>query len=153
MSLFIQQLDGFIGKTAKALRGTYANVATIALEEAHKGTPLLTGQMRASWRIGVNNTDLTAAPQRYVDQDGMSDGWPDISDETGTVDSAALFPQLGKLDALGVFDKVNVTNNTPYARDVNTPGFSKKVDGGVIIPTMAAIMNRLNAGQHIQRFS
>jgi hypothetical protein len=151
VSLFIDQIDGFLVKTAASLRGTYANVATIVLEEAHKGTPLLTGQMRASWRIGINSTDLTAAPQRDAD-DGSGLGWPDLSDETGTVDSAALFSQLGKLDSLGMFDKVNVTNNTFYARDVNTPGFSKKVDGGVIIPTMAAVMNRLNAGQHIQRF-
>lgn len=147
----MDQIDGFIVKAAASLRGTYANVATIALEEAHKGTPLLTGQMRASWRIGINSADLTAAPNRDAD-DGSGLGWPDLSDETGTVDSSALFSQLGKLDSLGLFDKVNVTNNTPYARDVNTPGYSKKVDGGVIIPTMSAIMNRLNAGQHIQRF-
>lgn len=152
MSLFIKDFDRFLSKTANALRGTYANVATIALEEAHKATPLLTGQTRASWRIGVNSTDTSAAATRDPDIDG-SGGWPDISDETGTVDSAALFPELGKLDGVGLFDKINVTNNTPYARDVNTPGFSKKVDGGVVIPAMSAIMNRLNAGQHIQRFS
>lgn len=148
----MKEIDGFITKTAAALRGTYANVATIALEEAHKATPLLTGQMRASWRIGIGAADLTAEPHRDPDVTGYGEGWPDLSDETGTVDSGALFSQLGKLDGLGLFDKVYVSNNTPYARDVNVPGFSKKVDGGVVLPAMTATMNRINAGQHIQRF-
>jgi len=134
---FTKKVENFARRAATNTALFVQGAASDALAAAHESTPVLTGQMRASWRIGVNEEDTSRESPRYVINTG------DRSDETGTVDLPSFYSQVGKLGSVGAFDTIFISNSTGYARDVNTPGYSDKVDGGVVDPAVAKIENRL----------
>lgn len=134
---FTKKIEAFARRAATNTRLFIQGAASDALSAAHESSPVLTGQFRASWRIGVNQEDPSREAERYVINTG------DRSDETGTVDLPAFYREVGKLTNAGAFDTIFITNSTRYARDLNTPGYSEKVDGGVVDPAVAKLENRL----------
>ncbi len=111
---FSTEINQFIEKTK--IKGTTVlkKIAFDAYTGVTKKSPVDTGRFRASWQLGVNTVDLTTASE------GKEHGG------TKGVAGPRLVPS--GTSAIKWGDEINITNNLPYARDLEN-GSSKQASG------------------------
>lgn len=110
-----------------------------ALTEGNNGggSPVASGRLTASMRLGINEIDTTAeaADPNYVYE--RPTPWKNRS-----IRNAAISRIQAKLRTFKLGDKIYISNSVPYIRRIEIGGHSWQTPGGVFVPTMRLVVAR-----------
>jgi len=99
-------------------------------------SPVLTGQFRGNWNIGINTTDISVKPAPAAPPG--SPGQP-VPPSPGEISTA-----VSKIISAKWTDTIVISNNVPYAPPLEA-GLSKQAPGGILRITVQQLIAHLKA--------
>lgn len=133
MASFSADITEFVEKTK--LRGDLVirKIAFDLLRGVMLKSPVDTGRFRVSWRVGINRTDLGTAAPRLSTRTSPLPAPPPFSAE----DESHLRRNEALILKAKFGDTVNISNNVPYAGELERGKSRGQAPHGVLALTLA----------------
>lgn len=134
MSNFGADVHKFTVKTKLGLDSAFRLMAMEAFRIYTKRSPVDTGALRASWRIGVDGIDTS-----YV----QAPRGPNAANSIGTEESYALAAKaVAKIKSTST---IHITNSAPWSSEVEMGKSKVQAPAGVLRPGTLELVGRLKA--------